>query len=600
IAVRRKNSEPFSPPENLPFGEHVARVVSGELDRVLGPRANDAIRQSSTRRAHAPELFVNALAAEQHLPSAQLAAERQTVNQPPQRGAERAEESRGAAQVVECFLAAEVEFPRLEKALWDARFQRGWNVRRRGRGIFRLGFVGGWIAGKLQTKQALAGQNHARFAVCRARNAWRRGQKWRQLQLHDHVRRKRMELAGGRAAPGDRRDQRVELLRRDQLVDLHVTREPMRVAQTLRMRQLRREHLFVLAKTDNTPLAWLGQKCAETGRRRLGRAWRNFRSFFNRRGKHPGPRWSSRRIKIGDVEDFAIRPGNKPTQTSNAAADLFVKLVVLAAQNLALHQTRLQCAMRRERRQLRQHFRQRLRLGGLIVERTWIEIATLNHDHAHTLEPTVAKHERRANVSLNADEKHRRTSLHCGFVKAGDAAGFKKVDSFRRLMCHIFSPLFCEVNVVAMRAQQKIADRFPWSFAARPRTEKLDGVAVWLRPAAVSLQHFVKPPAEIFFLFGFGSQPSIERSCGARGPLLCFVPTLFPLVESDTVDRVDVRSASDLVMTEDARFERDGHRAAFAGTGFDGEALQQAMQLLRELGRNKRVGRRRINPKRRA
>ena len=79
----------FAPPENLPFSEHVARIVSGELDARFWPTTERKMRQSSARRAHAPELFVNALAAKEHLPFAEFAAERQPVNESPQFAAER-------------------------------------------------------------------------------------------------------------------------------------------------------------------------------------------------------------------------------------------------------------------------------------------------------------------------------------------------------------------------------------------------------------------------------------------------------------------------------------------------------------------------------
>src|SRR5882724_3876685 len=93
--------------------------------------------------------------------------------------------------------------------------------------------------------------------------------------------------------------------------------------------------------------------------------------------------------------------------------------------------------MRRERRQLRQHFRRG------IVSRAYRladvdSLIRFDKNHAHALEPAVSKHERRANVALDAEEKHRRASLHCGFVKTGDTAGLKKGESIPELMRHIF------------------------------------------------------------------------------------------------------------------------------------------------------------------
>ena len=104
-----------------------------------------------------------------------------------------------------------------------------------------------------------------------------------------------------------------------------------------------------------------------------------------------------------------------------------------------------------------------------------------------------------------------------------------------------------------MRAQQEIADVLPWPFGARPRTEKLHGIAVRLRPPAVSLERLVKPPAEILFLLFFRNQPALERCRSGRGALHRFVPAKLPLVESEAVDGINIRGASDLVMAENAR-----------------------------------------------
>ena len=62
---------------------------------------------------------------------------------------------------------------------------------------------------------------------------------------------------------------------------------------------------------------------------------------------------------------------------------------------------------------------------------------------------------------------------------------------------HARPPSFCDVNVVAVREQQRIADPSPGTFAPRPGTEELDWIALWLRPAAVGLDRLVKTPAKI-------------------------------------------------------------------------------------------------------
>jgi hypothetical protein len=121
-----------------------------------------------------------------------------------------------------------------------------------------------------------------------------------------------------------------------------------------------------------------------------------------------------------------------------------------------------------------------------------------------------------------------------------------------------------------------------------------------LRPAPISFERLIKPPAEIFFLFGFGNQPPIEQRCGMRGALLRLIPALLPRVEAYTINRVDVGGASDLVMTKDSRLEKDPHRVLFAGSSLEGKAIQQAMQLVRKLWHYKRISWRRIDSERQA
>ena len=151
-----------------------------------------------------------------------------------------------------------------------------------------------------------------------------------------------------------------------------------------------------------------------------------------------------------------------------------------------------------------------------------------------------------------------------------------------------------------MRAQQEIADVLPRPLGARPRTEKLDRIAIRLRPLAVSLERFVKPPAEIFLLLFFRDQPALERRRSARGALHRFVPAELPLVESEAVDGINIRGAPDLVMAENPGLKENPHRLALAGSGLDGKPLEHAMQFGGKLRRDQRVGRRRIDAERRA
>src|SRR5262245_54922217 len=82
------------------------------------------MRQSSMRRTHTPKLFVYALSAKKHLPSAQITAESEVMNESLQFVAEPAGESGRAAKVVEGFFATGSKLPRLEERFWDGCLQR--------------------------------------------------------------------------------------------------------------------------------------------------------------------------------------------------------------------------------------------------------------------------------------------------------------------------------------------------------------------------------------------------------------------------------------------------------------------------------------------
>src|SRR5215469_6406877 len=73
----------FSLPENLPFGEHVARVITAQLHRAFYPRQYKPMGQATARRANGPKLFIGAFAVEEHLPFAKLTPEGKPVNRPP-------------------------------------------------------------------------------------------------------------------------------------------------------------------------------------------------------------------------------------------------------------------------------------------------------------------------------------------------------------------------------------------------------------------------------------------------------------------------------------------------------------------------------------
>ncbi len=126
----------------------------------------------------------------------------------------------------------------------------------------------------------------------------------------------------------------------------------------------------------------------------------------------------------------------------------------------------------------------------------------------------------------------------------------------------------------------------PWPFGAGPRTKKLHGIAIRLRPLPVSLERFVKPPAEILLLLLFRDQPALERRGSAGGALHRFVPAKLPLVESEAVDSINVGGAPDLVMAKNPGFEENPHWLALAGSSLDGESLEHAMQFGGKLRRD--------------
>jgi hypothetical protein len=179
------------------------------------------------------------------------------------------------------------------------------------------------------------------------------------------------------------------------------------------MHELRRQHLFVISETDDAPWARAGQKLSN-GRRLLLLLPLHKLIFLGR---------SRRRHWLGDdIQNLAARPGNQAAQAADAPADLFVKLVILAAQDFPLDQSRLKRQMVRRRGQLRQHFRQRI-VTACISE---IEgFAGFHQNHAHPLEPVLAEYERRRDFPLDADKKHGRAHLHSRFVKARDPAGLE-------------------------------------------------------------------------------------------------------------------------------------------------------------------------------
>src|SRR5439155_22023686 len=84
-----------------------------------------------------------------------------------------------------------------------------------------------------------------------------------QLQLHHKRRRKQLQLSGSSLAE-DYLPELLQPLRRGHPEHAHVTRQPMHIAQALRMRQLWCEHLLERAEWHNAPFTQLGKQPAKT------------------------------------------------------------------------------------------------------------------------------------------------------------------------------------------------------------------------------------------------------------------------------------------------------------------------------------------------
>jgi hypothetical protein len=119
--------QPFAAPEDLPFGEHYARVVSGLFERLTRPIADGRERDHSPRRTHGPELFIEALAREQRLPLAPRFAPCRATAEPLCQAANKSEQSatgkRGRPHVVKRLFAADLKLPWFDPLLRDRRLQ---------------------------------------------------------------------------------------------------------------------------------------------------------------------------------------------------------------------------------------------------------------------------------------------------------------------------------------------------------------------------------------------------------------------------------------------------------------------------------------------
>src|SRR5262245_38654207 len=138
------------------------------------------------------------------------------------------------------------------------------------------------------------------------------------------------------------------------------------------------------------------------------------------------------------------------------------------------------------------------------------------------------------------------------------------------------------MDVVTVRMEQRIADVFPRPFAAGPRAEELDRIAVRLSPAPVELECFVQPPAKIIFSFDIGNLLPLFCIEGPRSIRHCLIPTLFPAVESEPRHRVNICSSAALVVTDHTGLKEDADNVGFTEPGVHSEFPQNSFQLTGE------------------
>src|SRR5215813_2271670 len=148
--------------------------------------------------------------------------------------------------------------------------------------------------------------------------------------------------------------------------------------------------------------------------------------------------------------------------------------------------------------------------------------------------------------------------------------------------------------MVAVSAEQSVADLFPGAFGARPRAEQLYRITVRLRPSPVTLQRLVEPPTQVGHRLGLRDDLSRGARRETRRAPVCFIPAPLPLIYPDAAHGVNVGRAPELVMSEYPRPEKNTDRAPLIEARLDCEPLQRATQFIREFMRHHRIrGRRR-------
>jgi hypothetical protein len=137
------------------------------------------------------------------------------------------------------------------------------------------------------------------------------------------------------------------------------------------------------------------------------------------------------------------------------------------------------------------------------------------------------------------------------------------------------------VDVIAMSVEQAITDVLPGTFGSRPWAEELYWVSIRLRPASIHLQGLVEAPAQVAVSFGTGVAAALLGIHRGKSLLETLIPALFPTVDPDSADGVNIRRASDLVVTDHAGLEKNADRISFIEPCLHGESFQHLLQFVR-------------------
>src|SRR5262249_22740995 len=114
-----------------------------------------------------------------------------------------------------------------------------------------------------------------------------------------------------------------------------------------------------------------------------------------------------------------------------------------------------------------------------------------------------------------------------------------------------------------------------------PRSEKLDRVAIGLRPLAITLQCLVEPPSQVVHLFSLNNDAAV---LGIACLFRCAIPPLFPLIQAQTTYCIDVCDSANLIMTKVPESKKFFDRSRFITSRLPREPLQHALQFARQGG----------------